>query len=348
MTLRVATIGCGFQGRLHLACLSDLPDVEIVAVCDVDAARAGAAAEAHGARAYSDYRELLAAERVDLLTICTMPNTHRAIAVEAFARGAHVFCEKPFALNLGEAREIAEAALAADRLLAIGFNLRYTDCAASVRRFIGDGGLGAPVCARGWMLAEDVPWWGRHYDTAVSGGGALAATAVHMLDLVLWLAGNPAPVTATASTARIFPRKRAATAPSPEAAAAYDAEDVVFGHIRCEGGFWLSIEGSWVWDDPGGGWNYSFDLVGDHGQARLVPLRLTREVDGRLADVTGDAPALFDFEASTRLEVRDVVAAVREGRAPLVRPEQALAVQAAVDALYRSARLGHEVEVERV
>ena len=63
--------------------------------------------------------------------------------------------------------------------------------------------------------------------------------------------------------------------------------------------------------------------------------------------MTGDAQAAFDFEESTRREIADVVAAVAGGSEPLVRPEQALAVQAVVDALYRSAELGREVEVER-
>ena len=195
------------------------------------------------------------------------------------------------------------------------------------------------------MLAGDVPWWGKHYIKAISGGGALAATAVHVLDLAIWLAGSPRPLTATASSARIFPRKRGAGAPSAEAREAFDVEDMLFGHVRFEGGFWLTLEGSWVWDEPG--WNYSLDLVGDAGQARMDPLRLAAERDGAPVDVTGTRSGGMDFPPSVARELADVVAAIREGREPLVRAREALVVQSITDALYRSAELGREVDVVR-
>jgi predicted dehydrogenase len=276
-----------------------------------------------------------------------MPNTHRDIAVAALSAGAHVLCEKPFARNLQEALEIAAAARRANRLVTVGFNMRHMGSSAAVRRFVQAGHLGAPICARGWMLADDVPWWGRHYERAISGGGALASTAVHMIDLVRWMAGNPVPTTATASMATIFPRKRSHNAPSPEASGRYDVEDIVFGHVRFANGFWLSIEGTWMWDDPGGGWNYSFDLVGDRAQARLHPLKLTREAaDGRIVEVaTADADDV-SFPESVDRELADVVAAVRQREPPLAPLQDALYVQAIVDALYASAAAGREVEVD--
>ena len=236
-----------------------------------------------------------------------------------------------------------EAGERAGRMLSVGFNMRFMDGALAMRRFVEDGRLGTPICGRGWMLAGDVPWWGKHYVRSISGGGALAATAVHVLDLATWLAGSPRPLTATASTARIFPRKRGDGAPSTEALEAFDVEDTIFGHVRYEGGFFLSLEGSWVWDEPG--WNYSLDLVGDAGQARLDPLRLAAEQDGAPVDVTGDARGGMEFPPSVARELADVVEAIRGGREPLVRAREALVVQSITDALYRSADLGREVDV---
>src|SRR5207247_2902527 len=131
---------------------------------------------------------------------------------------------------------------------------------------------------------SEPPWWGRHYVRALSGGGALASTAVHLLDLALWMAGSPRPLTASASMATVFPRKRAATAPGPEQAAADDVDDLISGHVRCEGGFWLTLEGSWVWDREG--WDYSFALQGERALLEFDPLRATAERDGALVDVT--------------------------------------------------------------
>jgi predicted dehydrogenase len=317
----------------------------VVAVCDRDADRLRAAMQEFGIpRGFSSHRELLEHQPVDLLTICTMPETHSEIALDALAAGAGVLCEKPMAADLDAARTMAGAARRAGRPLAVGFNLRYSSAAQAIRAFVLEGRLGTPVCARGSMLETEIPWWGLHQVKAISGGGAIASTAVHMIDLLMWLAANPRPVSATASVARLFPRKRGETAPGGPAPQ-YDVEDLAFGHVRFESGFWMTIEGGWTWDAPGS--ECRFDLVGDRAQASAEPLRFSGERSGRLVDLTDGVTGDLDFSDSTRRELADVVAAIRDGRPPLVTAEQALEVQAVVDALYRSAAEGREVAVAR-
>jgi predicted dehydrogenase len=351
VVVRVAVLGCGFQGRVHLNAFRALPDVEVVAVCDVDAERSARLAAEFGVRAhYTDYAQLLDEHELELVTVCTMPNTHRELTLAALRRGAHVLCEKPFALDLEEARTMTNAARAADRLLSVGFNMRFTDNALALHELVAAGHVGAPVYARAWGRAGEPPWWGRHYEKAVSGGGALAATAVHLLDLCLWTAGFPLPLSVSASATTAFPLKRRWTAPTPEAAAAYDVEDLVSAHVRFEGGFWLTLEGAWVWDRPG--WDYSFELQAENALLEFDPLRVTRESEGELLDATPriERPIdwAVDFPLSVGREIADVVGAVRESRPPVVRPEEALIVQAITDAVYRSAETGVEVQVERV
>jgi len=344
--MKTAVIGCGFQGRLHIESLKRLSDVEVVAVCDIDEARSSATAQEFGiSHSYTDYRALIDAHALDLLTVCTMPNSHHEIVLTGLGAGANILCEKPFAMNATEATQMTAAASAADRLLAVGFNMRFMGSATAVRRFIDEGRLGTPICARGFMLADDVPWWGRHYVKEISGGGALAATAVHMLDLVRWLAGNPTPTTASASTTRVFPRKRLEGAPTTASVDSYNTEDMVFGHVRFENGFWMSIEGSWVWDRPG--WNYGFDLAGDKAQASFDPLGFSGEEAGVLTALQAKAETDTDFPSSVDREIEDVVTALLEKRAPRTAADasEALVIQALVDALYRSAELGREVEV---
>lgn len=344
--MKTAVVGCGFQGRLHVESLQRMPEVEVVAVCDVDETRSSAVASEFGVAAtYTDYRSLLEAHALDLLTVCTMPNTHRDIALAGLETGANVLCEKPFAMNALEAAEMTQVAAAADRLLAIGFNMRFMGSATAIRRFVDAGRLGLPICARGFMLADDVPWWGRHYVKDISGGGALAATAVHMLDLVRWLVGNPLPITATASMTTVFPRKRRAGAPASVVVDSYDTEDFIFGHVRFENGFWMSIEGSWVWDRPG--WNYGFDLAGDRAQASFDPLTFTAESGGRPVELETTDETDTDFPSSVAREIADVVTAVLHGQTPRTASTaaEALVIQALVDALYESADSGHEVVV---
>ncbi|MFL5953324.1 MAG: Gfo/Idh/MocA family protein [Gaiellaceae bacterium] len=344
--MRAAVIGCGFQGRLHLSTLTALEGVEVIAVCDASPERAAAvAAEFSIAHRYTDYRELLDNHELDVVTVCTMPNTHREITIAALGRSCHVLCEKPMAMNATEAAEMASEAKRNGVELGVGFNMRFNESAKAIRGFLDSGELGRPICARGHMLADDVPWWGRHYDHAVSGGGALAATAVHMLDLVRWLVGNPLPVTATASMTTLFPGKRGGGAPSDEARAAYSVEDLFFGHVRFDDGFWMSIEGAWVWDQPG--WNYGFDLVGDRAQARYEPLELWGEAEGAPARLQAPADVSNDFPGSVAREVETFVRSL-ESRAStdVATARDGVVVQALVDALYESAAAGREVAVE--
>jgi predicted dehydrogenase len=345
--LRVAVVGCGLQGRLHLECLGAMDGVALVAACDRDEGRLAAASSDFEVDAgYASHRDLLERERVDLVTVCTLPDSHREIALDAFAAGTHVLCEKPMAADLDGGRAMAEAARSSGCLLSVNFNLRHSSAAQAVRAFVEDGRLGAPVCARGSMLETAIPWWGLHGVRSSSGGGAIASTAVHMIDLLMWLAGSPRPVRASASTARLFPRKRASALPDHAYADRYDVEDLAVGHVRFDSGFWMTIDGAWTWDEPGS--ECRFDLVGDRAQASAEPLRFSAERGGSLVDITAGARGDLDFSASTCAGLADVVAAVREGREPLVTADEALQVQAVVDALYRSAAEGRDVAVADV
>jgi predicted dehydrogenase len=342
--IRVGVIGCGTQGEAHVEEFHGMEAVEVVAIADLDAGRLAAVGDRFEVpHRYADGRKLFDHD-LDLVSVCTMPNTHRDFVVGALEAGCHVLCEKPLAHNAQEALAMVAAAERAQRQLMVGFNMRYMGATTAVRQFIDEGLLGDLVCARGYMLADDVPWWGKHYMEAISGGGALNSTAVHMIDLLMWLAGSPRPLTATASMSTVFPQKRAGGA--PPGVTEYDVEDVVFGHVRFENGLWITIEGAWTYDRPG--WNYSFDALGTRGQAHLQPLELFTERDGAVVRVFEDVPTDPDFVGSLSPELRDVVDAVRNGQPSdrLATGRQALVVQAVTDALYKSARAGHEVAVE--
>ncbi len=342
--LRVAVVGCGVQGRIHLANYRRRPDVALVACCDLDDQRLEAACRDFGvACGFASYRDLLGSVAVDLVSVVTMPVTHREIVVASLEAGAHVLCEKPFALNAAEAEAMLAAARANRRTLAVGYNMRWMGSAQFARRVVAEGGLGPLQYAHAYTLANDVPWWGKHYVKAISGGGVLASTAVHVLDLILWVMGSPEPLAASATMLRRFPESRGTTAPSPEARAAYDVEDLVSAHVRLAGGRALTLEAAWCYDilQP----RYGFELIGGRGLLQFDPLALIVERDGAPADVTPLGVADTDWGASVAREIDDVVDAVRHGRVPLVAAEQALTVQRLSDALYESAAAGREIQL---
>lgn len=342
--LRVAVIGCGTQGRIHLDSYSSIPDVEVVACCEVDSTRLERAASDFGnLHAYSDYHDLLRSEKPDLISVCTMPVTHRDIVVAGLSAGANVLCEKPMAMNSIEAGEMIAAAETAQRVLSVGYNMRFMGSAQFAKKFVSEGKLGIPQYARISVLANDIPWWGRHYVRAISGGGVLASTAVHVLDLLLWVINNPEPLTVSATMLRRFPERRGETAPSAEARRAYDVEDLLSAHIRLAGGMALTLEAAWAYDTLTS--RYSFELSGSKGLLRFDPLTLVAEKDGRPVEVTPPGVADTDWQASVRREIADVVDALRFGRLPVVRAQEALQIQRLSDALYQSATMEREIRL---
>ena len=346
--MRVGVIGCGFQGRLHVDVLSKLPDVEVVAVADIDPDRVGRLAHEYGvANSYRDYRKMLDAERLELVTICTMPVHHAEMTVAAFSRGAHVLCEKPLAMNTAEGVAMVDAARRAGKFLAVGFNMRFMPNSMAIQSFIREGRFGRPIYTRA-RANDEIPWWGEHYRRGISGGGALAASAVHLLDLALYFAGFPEPISASASMATLFPTKRGSTAPDPTAATRYDAEDLFSAHVRCDGGFWLTIEGSWIDNQPPPTgpqpWNYELTAIGEDAQVWFDPLAIRGEAkDGSTVDLLPPNTASgVSFPQSVERSIADVVAAAQAGRVPCASGEQALIVQRIVDAVYLSATAARE------
>jgi len=346
MVVRVALLGCGVQGRVHLRAYRQMPEVEVVALFNRHRERAEQAArefELDEVAIYDDYRQLLADHggSLDLVSVCTMPVVHREQTVAALSAGASVVCEKPFAMSVGEAEEMVATAERAGRFVTLGTNMRFMPAAQHLRRFVQDGGLGEPVYLRAWTHSVQIPWWGLHYVKAVSGGGALASTAVHIVDAALWVAGSPRPVAVAGSVARVFPDKRGTTAPTPEARDLYDVEDHVAAHIRFAGGLFMTLEGTWGYDGLRS--SYSFELIGRRAAVQLDPLQIVAEREGKPVDLTPSGLPPNDWGASVTALVRDAVLAVREGREPSITGDQALTVQRIVDAVYRSAATGREV-----
>ncbi len=351
--MKVGVIGCGFQGSLHVQCLRAVEDVDVVAVCDTDASRLEEVGSANRvANRYADYRDLLDNHDLDLVTVCTMPVHHMRMTVDAFATGAHVLCEKPLALDATEGREMLRAAAAADRTLGIGFNMRFTPNARIIKRHIDAGALGRPVYTHAWAKASQIPWWGEHYRKELSGGGALAATAVHFLDLGLWFAGFPRPVSASASAAQVFPAKRGPTAPDAASAGRYNVDDLLSAHLRFEDGFWMTLQGSWVDNIPSHAdgspsWDYSLDAIGEDAQAVFDPPSIRGERDGEIIELLPpDTVNDVSFPPSVQTLIAATVEAIRTGHEAPVTGEQALVTQVIVDAIYQSASTGAEVAID--
>ncbi|GAA4963889.1 Gfo/Idh/MocA family oxidoreductase [Kineococcus glutinatus] len=208
--VRVVVVGAGgIADGAHLPALREhAADVEVVALVDVDAERARAVADRWDVPdAGTDLDAALARHRPHLVVICTPPGAHATAVDAALRAGAWVWCEKPPALSLAE----HDAMTAAEGPEGSGgpyasfvFQQRTGSAARALRRQVHAGELGRPlvaVCNTLWYrdaVYYDVPWRGR-WET--EGGGPAMGHGIHQMDLLLWVLGDWAEVTAV--TARL-------------------------------------------------------------------------------------------------------------------------------------------------
>ncbi|BCX06024.1 MAG: oxidoreductase [Candidatus Roseilinea sp.] len=198
-SLRYAIVGAGAGiAELHLRALAQLPAARIVGMADVNAERGQPRAAEAGCPFFTDHRAMIEATQPDVVVICTPHPSHPQIALDAFARGAHVLTEKPIAVQIADADRMIAAADAAGRLLAVNFQQRFRPVIERAVRFIVEGELGALMrvqVSESWYRTaayyKQAPWRGTWLG---EGGAILMNQAIHTLDLLCHLAGLPSKV----------------------------------------------------------------------------------------------------------------------------------------------------------
>jgi myo-inositol 2-dehydrogenase/D-chiro-inositol 1-dehydrogenase len=193
VTIKVGIIGAGNMGRTHADILEEDERVEIVGVTDIVPARARKLAESVGGRAFQIVEALL--DAVEAIYVTTPNTQHVPDTLAALERDIHVFCEKPMATSLEEARQVLEAAQDSKAIYQVGHNRRF----ASVYRFLKDqikAGF-TPYLAN--AKQNDGDWFNPPWITDLSlTGGFLYESSVHLLDMLRWLIGEVVSVQAKA------------------------------------------------------------------------------------------------------------------------------------------------------
>jgi predicted dehydrogenase len=356
--IRVGMIGTGrWADQTHLPGLQSRSDVALAALCGRDPERLAAlAARYRVPRTFADWRELVAGGGLDAVAICTPNALHHPQALAALDAGLHVICEKPLALDVGQAREMAARADAAGRKTLTFFTHRAVAAAAQVKRLVDQGFLGRPLHASAVYFtashlapAKPMAW---RMKRAEAGTGALGDIGSHLVDLVRWWLGEVETVCGQWQT---FARQR----PGGEADA--DEDCSFLARLRC--GAQAVFQASKL--VAGRGNHQRVELHGDRGslvyeadpgvdptwEGRAFagrPDRIGLEPVALAPDLTAglDAP---DNQAGRLAAYRRLTdpffAAIRGGGT--VSPDfgDGAAVQAVLDAVAESAESGRWVEV---
>lgn len=301
---------------------------EIAALCDVSPGRLESTARSHpGAACFQEFDELLARAadlRLDGLVVATPNALHAPQALAALDRGMAVFCQKPLALNEGQARTLVDAARRAGRLLGVDDSYRFTDGAQALYAAIRNGDLGRVFSldtAFHNAYGPDKPWC---FDPALAGGGVLMDLGVHLIDLAFWLLGDPAVHKVSGSVFRVGRAERGVT-----------IDDFAAAQIELAGGSVVTLAVSWN---------------AHAGQDCVIHTTVLGTAGG--ADFRNLGGSFYDFELA-RFTGRSTTIATRESRDWMDRAildwlqrlaaggafdpevERSIAVSAVVDAIYR-------------
>ncbi|MGW8482088.1 Gfo/Idh/MocA family protein [Microbacterium sp. NPDC055903] len=359
--LSTAIIGCGVIGRTHVDAVLHLADrLRLDALVDVSAERAGALADVVEERTgirpdvYATVQDLVAASAPQLVVVATPSGLHVEQAVVALEAGAHVLIEKPLDVDLVRARRLAEAAAVAKtkgQVCSVISQHRFDPASTIVHTAISDGGFGRVTSG-----IATVPWWRSqaYYDSgdwrgtwALDGGGALMNQGVHTVDLLLWFLGRP--VTVSSEIALL-------------AHEGVEVEDTAVATVAFEGGA-LAVLHATTAGYPGLG--VRLTVLGSEGSAIIHrdALEYIHIKEGDAADMglQGSGNQADRYEAGSAAAVDatqfvdghirqydDLLAAIAEGREPLLTVDDAVLALATVRAVYVSAVLGQKVRIADV
>lgn len=194
--VRFGLIGCGGIGNTHADALLSIDEVDLVAVCDIDLAKAQAVAARHSIpHVFSSAEEMLDQVELDAVSVATDHKHHFVPALAAIERGINVIIEKPITTSLEEAHQLLEAASTHNVKLGGVFQRRFFPSAQRMHSSIEEGRIGKVAVAECIaLLGRDREYFERDAWRGTwlgEGGGALMNQAIHMVDMLLWMMGTP-------------------------------------------------------------------------------------------------------------------------------------------------------------
>lgn len=318
-TPRVGIIGLGGIGRTHIASWR-ANGITPVAFADAVPHAVEAALTEHGGKGFTSGLDLIRSGSGDIISICTPPASHRELAIAAAQAGVAVLCEKPLARTLEDAEAIVASVKASGTLFSVGFCHRFEPAIEKLKALIDAGELGDIMTFRnrfGGLMANAHKTW--FSNPEISGGGALADTSIHSIDLFRHLVGDPVQVQAMTSTRE--------TAHGP----ALTVEDTGVITLQTADGALGIIESSWR--TPPGEWTVTVygtkgTAIVDYGDETFQLIR----ADGAIEQPKVEFGTRFDRE------IAHLLACWRGETEPRVTVHDGLAANRILDAAYRSAR----------
>jgi predicted dehydrogenase len=330
--VRVALVGAGAISQLaHLPLLSKIRGAQLVALCDNDGPKARALADRFEIPdVFTDIEDLFEFDELDAVVVATPNHLHEPHVLAALAAKTHVLCERPLSLTARGIERILSAAVRSDRKVLVGNNHRFRSDVQALDRFLRGGELGKLTGIRAGVYQQRGRMEGWRSRKAESGGGAFLEHGIAMVDLAMWLADFPAPTRVWAHMDR--PR------------GVSSVEEAALVTMECGQGISFTFDISWAYVGEEERW--WFETISSRGSARLAPLRVVKELNGKPVDVSpgGAAARESAFLQSYRAELAHFISVIRD-ESVYEAPDDQVLVHRIIEAAYKSADEEKEIRL---
>ncbi|MCP8969993.1 Gfo/Idh/MocA family protein [Ectobacillus ponti] len=332
--LRVGIIGVGgIAQQRHIPALLQFPELaELHAVSDTNVERAQeVAAKYKVPHVFQHYKGMF--DEVDAVIICTPNKFHAEITVEALEAGVHVLCEKPMAMSAAECARMVEASRTSGKQLAIAYHYRHMPVSQAAKSVMDE--VGTPLVVRVKALRRrKVPGWGVFTNKELQGGGSLIDYGCHLLDLALWLMGNPKHTAVMGSTYNALSRTPGQLNQwGSFNHETFGVDDHVTSYIKFENGASLLFETSWsanILDDE-----EHLSISGTKGGLSVFPFEMYTTKGQML--LNSQAAWIQGEEDPGLPQLQNFLEACVHGAELVVKPEEAMQVSQIIDEIYQSA-----------
>jgi UDP-N-acetyl-2-amino-2-deoxyglucuronate dehydrogenase len=343
-TYNLGIIGAGNISKLHAGVANETPGLKVAAISDIDESRAKALADVYGCAYYTDYHKMLESDQIDIVSVCTPSSLHAQIGIEAANAGKHLIIEKPLDVTLEKVDSILEACEKNGVTLCPIVQHRFDEDVMIIKEALESGKMKKVLFG-----ACNVKWWRdqNYYDQGgwrgtwkYDGGGALMNQSIHYIDLLIHLIG---PIEEIHGRCATLGHERMET------------EDIAVATLKFKNGALGFIEGTTI---AYPGLETALDIYTENGTIRIkddhIVLWECKEdtgVDYKVKPVvtgTGSARPMDISSASHQRQFADMVAALNEGRKPMVDGYDVRKTIEAILTIYESSRTGKNIKIEEV
>lgn len=353
----VGIIGAGRVSRDHVYAVKNIPGLQLIGVADTDESRATGFAQQHQCAAYTDHRDLLARDDVDLILAGVPHWLHAQLSINALNAGKHVMVEKPMAMTLEECEAMMEAADKNGVQLMVGHTQHFFSANIAAKNLIDSGKIGEIVLAtQTWYKPFGLPTRQSWMLDRAKGGGMLMMNVAHMMDCLLWFIGSEVVAVKGSVTNKIVRQKAddsiialiqfanevyATVVHSCSKCPEHPPEQWLTGEITgtegsiktipYQGKAWLNIQDEYE----------SIDIETDSSREKDIT-KFVNTQTGSPAN-TPVAQSIIEEISGVTIEIAAFVKAIETGTEPPISNKHALAVIEVILAIEESSHTGREV-----